>query len=340
MSASFRVRFEGQGRRVSVGDGRGTVYVVATPIGNLDDLSPRAQQVLREVELIACEDTRHTAVLCQRFGIATPRVSLHAHNEAKRVPELLASSRAAARSRSSPTPDAARLGSRRAPGARRARRRRGGRAGARAVGAARGARRERLRDPTVRVRRLPSAQGRRARRALAALAAFPERSCSSRRRTARRRPWPTSAVLGPRRAAARARADQAPRDARSAGALGEVELDDPRGELTIVVEGPDPAAQSTTRRPGRPRRRSAPPARRRPLAARRRARARRALRDPAPRGVRPGARARPHAGAARDRTTRAPLPRRARAASSSSITRTSSSRAFSSFEPAFSPASR
>jgi 16S rRNA (cytidine1402-2'-O)-methyltransferase len=74
---------------VSVGDGRGTVYVVATPIGNLDDLSLRAQQVLREVELIACEDTRHTAVLCQRFGIATPRVSLHAHNEAKRVPELL-----------------------------------------------------------------------------------------------------------------------------------------------------------------------------------------------------------------------------------------------------------
>src|SRR5882672_8116843 len=74
----------------TVGDARGTVYVVATPIGNLDDLSPRAQQVLREVELIACEDTRHTAVLCQRFGIATPRVSLHAHNEAKRVPELLA----------------------------------------------------------------------------------------------------------------------------------------------------------------------------------------------------------------------------------------------------------
>jgi 16S rRNA (cytidine1402-2'-O)-methyltransferase len=74
----------------TVGDARGIVYVVATPIGNLDDLSPRAARVLREVELIACEDTRHTAVLCQRFEIATPRVSLHAHNEARRLPELLA----------------------------------------------------------------------------------------------------------------------------------------------------------------------------------------------------------------------------------------------------------
>jgi len=74
---------------VTVPDARGTVYVVATPIGNLEDLSPRAQRVLREVALIACEDTRHTARLCQRYEIATARVSLHAHNEAKRVPELL-----------------------------------------------------------------------------------------------------------------------------------------------------------------------------------------------------------------------------------------------------------
>src|SRR5258707_11884240 len=73
----------------TLGDARGTVYVVATPIGNLDDLSPRAARVLREVEVIACEDTRHTALLCQRFEIATPRVSLHAHNEARRLPELL-----------------------------------------------------------------------------------------------------------------------------------------------------------------------------------------------------------------------------------------------------------
>ncbi len=69
---------------------RPTVYVVATPIGNLEDLSARAQRVLGEVAVIACEDTRHTALLCQRYAIATPRVSLHAHNEAQRVPELLA----------------------------------------------------------------------------------------------------------------------------------------------------------------------------------------------------------------------------------------------------------
>ncbi|MEX2206949.1 MAG: 16S rRNA (cytidine(1402)-2'-O)-methyltransferase [Myxococcota bacterium] len=74
---------------MTVPDARATVYVVATPIGNLEDLSPRAQRVLREVAVIACEDTRHTALLCQRYEIATPRVSLHAHNEARRVQELL-----------------------------------------------------------------------------------------------------------------------------------------------------------------------------------------------------------------------------------------------------------
>jgi len=74
---------------LTVSDAGGVVYVVATPIGNLEDLSPRAQRILREVALIACEDTRHTALLCQRYAITTPRVSLHAHNEAKRVPELL-----------------------------------------------------------------------------------------------------------------------------------------------------------------------------------------------------------------------------------------------------------
>jgi len=67
----------------------GRVYVVATPIGNLEDVSPRAVRILQEVSLIACEDTRHTARLCTRFGIGTRRVSLHAHNEARRVPGLL-----------------------------------------------------------------------------------------------------------------------------------------------------------------------------------------------------------------------------------------------------------
>ena len=67
----------------------GRVYVVATPIGNLEDLSPRALRVLAEVAVIACEDTRRTARLCSRFDIATPRLSLHEHNERRRTPALL-----------------------------------------------------------------------------------------------------------------------------------------------------------------------------------------------------------------------------------------------------------
>ncbi len=67
----------------------GTLYVVATPIGNLEDLSFRAVRVLQEVGVIACEDTRHTRLLLQRHGIGTPLVSYHEHNEASRTPELL-----------------------------------------------------------------------------------------------------------------------------------------------------------------------------------------------------------------------------------------------------------
>ena len=59
----------------------GKLWVVATPIGNLDDLSPRAQQVLRDADLIACEDTRHSAALLKHFGIATRTLALHEHNE-------------------------------------------------------------------------------------------------------------------------------------------------------------------------------------------------------------------------------------------------------------------
>ncbi len=74
---------------MTVPDPSGRVYVVATPIGNLEDLSPRAVRVLSEATLIACEDTRRTARLCTRFGIATRRVSLHEHNEAQRLPGLI-----------------------------------------------------------------------------------------------------------------------------------------------------------------------------------------------------------------------------------------------------------
>jgi 16S rRNA (cytidine1402-2'-O)-methyltransferase len=66
------------------------LFVVATPIGNLEDFAPRAARVLNEVNLIAAEDTRHTGKLLAHFGIATPLVSLHEHNERARVPELIA----------------------------------------------------------------------------------------------------------------------------------------------------------------------------------------------------------------------------------------------------------
>lgn len=59
----------------------GVLYVVATPIGNLQDLSPRALQVLRDVALIAAEDTRHSKKLLTHFGIGTTLLSLHEHNE-------------------------------------------------------------------------------------------------------------------------------------------------------------------------------------------------------------------------------------------------------------------
>ncbi|NKQ12211.1 16S rRNA (cytidine(1402)-2'-O)-methyltransferase [Pseudomonas sp. SST3] len=64
-----------------VNSAAGTLYVVATPIGNLEDISARALRVLAEVALIAAEDTRHSARLMQHFGISTPLVACHEHNE-------------------------------------------------------------------------------------------------------------------------------------------------------------------------------------------------------------------------------------------------------------------
>jgi 16S rRNA (cytidine1402-2'-O)-methyltransferase len=68
----------------------GTLFVVATPIGNLEDITLRALRVLREVDLIAAEDTRRTSHLLARHAISTPTTSLHEHNEAGKSPALVA----------------------------------------------------------------------------------------------------------------------------------------------------------------------------------------------------------------------------------------------------------
>ena len=68
----------------------GRLVIVATPIGNLDDASPRSVAALADADLVACEDTRRTGLLIQRLGIEKKRLlSLHEHNESRRLPEIL-----------------------------------------------------------------------------------------------------------------------------------------------------------------------------------------------------------------------------------------------------------
>jgi 16S rRNA (cytidine1402-2'-O)-methyltransferase len=67
----------------------GTLFVVATPIGNLEDLSPRARQTLADVDLIAAEDTRHTGRLLSHFGVETRLLALHDHNETDRAERVI-----------------------------------------------------------------------------------------------------------------------------------------------------------------------------------------------------------------------------------------------------------
>ena len=69
---------------------KGTLFVVATPIGNRDDLSPRARQLLSEVDLVAAEDTRHTGTLLRYFGIEARQMPLHEHNEQDVLAALIA----------------------------------------------------------------------------------------------------------------------------------------------------------------------------------------------------------------------------------------------------------
>src|SRR5665213_1074094 len=73
------------------------LYLVATPIGNLEDITLRALRVLRSADRIACEDTRQTQKLLNHFQITTPTVSYHQHNEASRTEELIVQVLAGAR---------------------------------------------------------------------------------------------------------------------------------------------------------------------------------------------------------------------------------------------------
>lgn len=70
-------------------DTKGTLYLVGTPIGNLEDITMRALRILREADLIACEDTRQTQKLLNHYQIETPVTSYHEHNEMTRAPELV-----------------------------------------------------------------------------------------------------------------------------------------------------------------------------------------------------------------------------------------------------------
>jgi 16S rRNA (cytidine1402-2'-O)-methyltransferase len=76
-------------RSRQAGPGPGTLFVVATPLGNLDDLSPRALSTLRSVAAIACEDTRRTARLLARYNVEVPTVSCHRFNERQRLEPIL-----------------------------------------------------------------------------------------------------------------------------------------------------------------------------------------------------------------------------------------------------------
>ena len=67
----------------------GKLLVIATPLGNLEDISPRAVEALRQADLILCEDTRRTARLLDRYGIEKPRLSYHRFNERQRLDQVL-----------------------------------------------------------------------------------------------------------------------------------------------------------------------------------------------------------------------------------------------------------
>lgn len=87
---SCKLRASSVGWSIIVAGGPGRIDVVATPIGNLADLAPRAREALAAADLVAAEDTRHTGALLAALGLSRPLVSLHEHNERDRIDSLLA----------------------------------------------------------------------------------------------------------------------------------------------------------------------------------------------------------------------------------------------------------
>ncbi|VAW72371.1 16S rRNA (cytidine(1402)-2'-O)-methyltransferase [hydrothermal vent metagenome] len=87
-SLDFRIDMITENKKEGVA-GPGVLYIVATPIGNLEDITYRAVKILQEVDVVAAEDTRHSRVLLQHFGINTPLIALHEHNEQQRAAHLL-----------------------------------------------------------------------------------------------------------------------------------------------------------------------------------------------------------------------------------------------------------
>ncbi len=148
--------------KLAVLDPGPTLYLVATPIGNLEDITLRALRILQGVDQIACEDTRQTPKLLNHYEIAKPLISYHEHNEMTRAPELVVGAGAGARIAlvsDAGMPLDFRSG---VPVGGDASASRAGGADSGAVGVAGGAGRERVADRFVPLQRIPSGEARRA----------------------------------------------------------------------------------------------------------------------------------------------------------------------------------
>ena len=216
----------------------GRLVVCPTPIGNLEDVTLRVLAALREADIVACEDTRRTRVLLDRYGVGGKLVSYHEHNE-RAARERAGGEDAGRRGRrfGLRCRNTAGVGPRVRPGAGVRRRRPGRRGAARAVCRAGGARRQRSAGRPVAVRRVPAAQALRARAGLRVTRdAGGVRVAQARGRLAQ-----VLAELDPERPVAVARELTKIHEEVVRGTAGELAAryseDPPRGEVALVVGG-------------------------------------------------------------------------------------------------------